>query len=85
MEKKTKGNQETIWMVLLLILFAKNIIKFFTEGGDRSNIALILLNLFLIVALFFGILNKEKIMDNNKRLFKQTKLDKYFIVNKNND
>lgn len=43
MEKKTKGNQETIWMVLLLILFAKNIIKFFTEGGDRSNIALILL------------------------------------------
>ena len=72
-------------MVLLLILFAKNIIKFFTEGGDRSKIALILLNLILIVALFFGILNKEKIMDNNKRLFKQTKLDKYFIVNKNND
>ena len=72
-------------MVLLLILFAKNIIKFFIEGGGRSNIALILLNLFLIVTLFFVILNKEKIMDNNKRLFKQTKLDKYFIVNKNND
>ena len=85
METKTKRNREAIWMTLLIILFAKNLIKFFTEGGDKNNIVLILLNLILIVALFFCILNKEKIMDNNKRLFKKTKLDKYFIVNKIND
>ena len=84
MEKKTEVNRKAIWMIILLILFVKNLIKFFTEGGDKNNIALILLNLILIVAIFFGILNKEKI-DNNKELFKQTNLDKYFKVNKNND
>ena len=46
MDKKAKGNPEAIWMILLLILlilFVKNIIKFITEGGDKYNIALILL------------------------------------------
>ena len=84
METKTKRNREAIWMTLLIILFAKNLIKFFTEGGDKNNIALILLNLILIVAIFSAILNKEKII-NSKELFKQTKLDKFFIINKNND
>ena len=84
METKTKRNREAIWMTLLIILFAKNLIKFFTEGGDKNNIALILLNLILIVAIFSAILNKEKIIDS-KELFKQTKLDKFFIINKNND
>ena len=85
MEKKTEVNRKAMWMTILLILFVKNLIKFFTEGGDKNNIALILLNLILIVAIFFGILNKEKIIDINKELFKQTKLDKYFKFNKNND
>ena len=84
METKTKRNSEVIWMTLLIILFAKNLIKFFTEGGDKNNIALILLNLILIVAIFSAILNKEKIIDS-KELFKQTKLDKFFIINKNID
>ena len=55
METKTKRNRETILMTLLIILFAKNLIKFFTEGGDKNNIALILLNLILIVAIFSAI------------------------------
>jgi len=84
METKTKRNREAIWMTLLIILFAKNLIKFFTEDGDKNNIALILLNLILIVAIFSAILNKEKII-NSQELFKQTKLDKFFIINKNND
>ena len=84
METKTKRNREAIWMTLLIILFAKNLIKFFTEGGDKNNIALILLNLILIVAIFSAILNKEKII-HSKELFKQNKLDKFFIINKNND
>ena len=81
---ETKKNREAIWMTLLIILFAKNLIKFFTEDGDKNNIALILLNLILIVAIFSAILNKEKII-NSQELFKQTKLDKFFIINKNND
>ena len=85
MEKKAKGNPEAIWMILLLILFVKNITKFITEGGNKNNIALILLNLIIIVAIFSGLLNKEKIIDNKKQIFKQTKLDKFFKVNKNND
>ena len=49
------------------------------KGGDKSNIALILIKLFVIVALITGLLNKEKI---DEHLLKQTKLDNYFI-NKN--
>ena len=62
----------------------EKLIKFFTEGWKKNNIALILLNLILIVAIFSGILNKEKIIDN-KELFKQSKLCKFFKINKNND
>lgn len=69
---------ETIWLTLLFIFFVKNIVKFFVEGGDKSNIALILLNLIVIIALIIGILNKEKIDEH----LKQTKLDKYFINKK---
>ena len=58
MEKKAKTIREIIWMILLLFLFVKNLIKFFIEGGDKNNITLILLNLILIVAIFSGILNK---------------------------
>ena len=74
MEKNGIKN-ETIWLTLLLILFVKNIVKFFVEGGDKSSIALILLNLIVIIALIIVILNKEKI---DEHLLNQTKLDKYF-------
>ena len=77
--EKNRIKNETIWLTLLLILFVKNIVKFFAEGGDKSRIALILLNLIVIIALITRILNREKI---DEHLLKQTKLDKYFINKK---
>ena len=77
--EQNRIKNETIWLTLLLIFFVKNIVKFFAEGGDKSRIALILLNLIVIIALITGILNKEKI---DEHLLKQTKLDKYFINKK---
>ena len=66
-----------------MLLFVKNFIKFFAEGGD-NQIALILLNLILILAIFHGILNKEK-MISNKKVIQANKLDKFVKINKNND
>ena len=63
-------------MILLLILYVKNLINFFIENGDKNKIKLILFNKFQIVAIFFGILNKEMLIVNNKELLQQTKLDK---------
>ncbi len=82
MEEKMKENREAIMLILLLILFFKYIIGFFAEGGDKSPIALILFNLIIILALISLLLYREKILKINNDLFKQTKLDKYFKINK---
>ena len=79
MEKKVTG--EALYLLILLILFAKNAVNFFIEGGDKSAVALILFNLIIIHGLIFSILNKEKINKYNEDL-KQIKLDKYFCLNK---
>ena len=79
MEKKVTG--EALCLLILLILFAKNAVNFFIEGGDKSAVALILFNLIIILGLIFCILNKEKINKYNEDL-KQIKLDKYFCLNK---
>ena len=73
MEKKVTG--EALCLLILLILFAKNAVNFFIEGGDKSAVALILFNLIIILGLIFSILNKEKINKYNEDL-KQIKLDK---------
>ena len=65
-----------------MILFLNNAIKFFTEGGNRNNIALILFYLIMILALILALFNKKKFFKNQVELFKQTKLDKYFITSK---
>ena len=79
MEKKVTG--KALCLLILLILFAKNAVNFFIEGGDKSAVALILFNLIIILGLIFSILNKEKINKYNEDL-KQIKLDKYFCLNK---
>ena len=76
-----KQNGELI-LLLLLILFLKYTIGFFAEGGDKSPIALILFNLIIILALIIALLSKKKIFKINEVLLKQTKLDKYFKINK---
>ena len=38
MEKKTKEKGRPIWVLLILVLFAKNVLKFFSEGGDKIDI-----------------------------------------------
>ena len=65
-----------------MILFLNNAIKFFTEGGNRNNIALLLFFLIMILALILALFNKKKFFKNQVELFKQTKLDKYFITSK---
>ena len=53
MEKKTKEREEIILALLLLSLFSKNILKFFSEGGDKIDIVQILFKLIIILAHFF--------------------------------
>ena len=79
MEKKVTG--EALCLLILLILFAKNAVNFFIEGGDKSAVSLILFKWIIILGLIFSILNKEKINKYNEDL-KQIKLDKYFCLNK---
>ena len=76
-----KVTREALFLLILLILFSKNEVNFFIEGGDKSAVALILFNLIIILGLIFSILNKEKINKYNEDL-KQIKLDKYFCLNK---
>ena len=64
-----------------MILFIKYIIELFSEGDDKSPIALILFNFIIILALIITLLCK-KIIKINQALLKQTKLDKYFKINK---
>ena len=51
MEKKVTG--EALCLLIFLILFAKNAVNFFIEGGDKSAVALILFNLIIILGLIF--------------------------------
>ena len=80
--KVNNGGKDSIWLVLLLIFFAKNLIQFFNEGGDKIALTYILLKLILILSLIITILNKEKIKEKNNEFLNQTKLDKYFCLNK---
>ena len=77
-----KPNGEVMALAFLLILFFKYVIGFFAEGGDKSPIALILFNLIIVLALIMAIMFKQKIIKINEGLLKQTKLDKYFKINK---
>ena len=79
MEKGKKEMNEAIWLVILLILFVKNAIKFFVEGGNKNSVALILFYLILILAIIVDLFNKKKLIKNQVVLLNQTKLDKYFI------
>ena len=45
---------------ITLDIVYKKYCEIFSDGGDKSNIALILLNLIEIVVLITGLLNKEK-------------------------
>ena len=51
MEKKL--TREALCLLIILILFSKNEVKFFIEGGDKSAVALILFNLIIILGLIF--------------------------------
>lgn len=66
MEKKITG--EALCILILSILFTKNAVNFFIEGGDKSDVALILFNLIIILGLIFCISNNEKIMKYNEDL-----------------
>ena len=59
MEKKKHGTNDSIWLVILVILFLNNAIKFFDEGGNRNSIALILFYLIMILALILALFNKK--------------------------
>ena len=56
MGEKMKRKRGSIWLILLLILFLKNIIKFLSEGGEESPVALTLFYLIIILVLILACL-----------------------------
>ena len=76
MAEKMKKQRIEIWLILLVVLFLKSVIQFFSEGGDESPVALTLFYLIIILALILACLYLDKI--DEKCLLVQTTLDKYF-------